>query len=203
MRDFPWASSTGSSRKPAALPVWHRASLSHGLPQHRRFPTRRVKSGQRSGQRKQKSGRFTLIEADFDPDGDKTDLMWFGFHIRDEKGLAVPYDRAREFGLNIFNVAGVTYRPDMLQRDCFKPGTTVKLLAEPDNKHDPNAVSVWDQYGSWMVGYVPREQNRRVRAAIEKADQQALVLAEQRKDGKRVSLTVMVGPLKVSSDVTT
>lgn len=179
-----------------------------GLPESWLTPTPQIPDTPRKVRpkvrpKKQKSGRFTLIEADFDPDGDKTDLMWFGFHIRDEKGLAVPYDRAREFGLNIFNVAGVTYRPDMLQRDCFKPGTTVKLLAEPDNKHDPNAVSVWDQYGSWMVGYVPREQNRRVRAAIEKADQQALVLAEQRKDGKRVSLTVMVGPLKVSSDVTT
>jgi hypothetical protein len=142
---------------------------------------------------------FTLVEATFDPDGDKSDFEWSGFHIHNERGVGVDYSAAEEFGLQVFRVAGVTYRSDPLQRAEFEPGSVLKLVAENDNQYDRNAVAVWDRYGTWMVGYVPKERNERIRAAMQLPGHAALALAEHRKGDKRVSLTVLFGPLEVKS----
>lgn len=98
-------------------------------------------------------------------------------------------------GMEIFRVAGVSYRKELLQRQEFAPGRTLKLIAEADNQYDRNAVSVWDASGKMMVGYVPKERNRRIRAKLDLTGYQAIALAEHRKDGGRVSLTVMFGPM--------
>jgi hypothetical protein len=154
----------------------------------RRTPKRRF--------RKAKASRaFSLVEADFDPDGEASDLMWYGFHIRDEKGLGITYEEAIDFNLHIFNVAGVSFRPDALQRLEFNPGAAVSLRPEDDNQYDKNAVAVWDIQGNYQVGYVPRDQNRRIRSILKDPSLSAIALAEKRRDGKRVSLTVMLGPL--------
>jgi HIRAN domain len=100
---------------------------------------------------------FTLVEGSFDPDGEKGDLEWAGFHIHDERGAAVSYDDATEFNLQIFRVAGVSHRTDVLQRPEFNPGELLKLLAEYSNPYDRNAVSVWDRAGTLMIGYVPKD----------------------------------------------
>jgi len=143
---------------------------------------------------------FTLVEGSFDPDGDKSDLVWSGFHIHDARGVGMDYDDAEKaFNLTIFRVAGVSYRSDPLQRSEFEPGSVLKLVAEENNPHDRNAVSVWDRWGTNMIGYVPRERNEWVRAAMQIPGTNALALAEHRKDGKRVSLTVVFGPIAVKS----
>ena len=138
---------------------------------------------------------FTLKEATFDPDGDQTDLEWRGFHIYDESGAAVSYADARAVGLHIFNVAGVSYRQDVLQRASFAPGSVLRLVPEPNNAHDRDAISVWDADRSAMIGYVPKAINRTIREALERPGCNALAIAEHTKDGRRVSLTVMCGAL--------
>jgi hypothetical protein len=119
------------------------------------------------------------------------------FHIHDENGLGVTYDEAVDFNLHIFNVAGVSFRADALQRIEFKPGEIVLLRREENNQYDKNAVAVWDALGRHHVGYVPRDRNRRIRTVLKNADYSAIVLAEKRRDGKRVSLTVMLGPMNM------
>jgi hypothetical protein len=145
------------------------------------------------------SRSFKLVEAEFDPDGNKTDLMWYGFHIHDENGAGINYDECSTFGLEVFRVAGVTHRPGNLQRDEFKPGEKLLLIAESTNPYDPNAVSVWDRSKTWQIGYVPKAQNVSIRARMRSDDFAALALAEHRKDGKRVSLTVLCGPFAARS----
>ena len=140
---------------------------------------------------------FTLVEATFDPDGDKTDLEWSGFHIHDDAGTAVSYDRAAEFNLRIFRVAGVSHRVDALQSAEFNPGEVLKLIAEPNNQYDRNAIGVWNRSGRLMVGYVPKDYNQWIGAALQIPGHAAMSLAEHRKDGRRVSLTVMFGPMNI------
>lgn len=140
---------------------------------------------------------FTLVEGEFDPDGDTTDLQWFGFHIHDERGVAVSYADTPEYGLQLFKVAGVTHTGDVLQQSEFDPGTPIALIADPKNPYDRNAVGVWDKARRIRVGYVPRELNEWVATAITLPSTGALALAEHRKDGKRVSLTILCGPLSI------
>ena len=143
---------------------------------------------------------FKLVKGNFDPDGDKTDLRWSGFHIHDENNHALSYAEAENLGLGIkiFCVADTSYRADELQREEFAPGEVLKLVPENDNKFDRSAVGVWDRTGRVMVGYVPKECNKWVRIAMTVPQHAAISLAEHRKDGKRVSLTVMFGPMSVS-----
>jgi len=142
---------------------------------------------------------FTLVEGNFDPDGDKSDWEWSGFQIHDEQGMGLSYAEAEQLNLRIFRVAGVSYRANVLQHSDFDPGKVLKLIAEKNNPHDRNAVSVWNRSGTVMVGYVPKQKNKWIRAAMQLPDHEAIALAEQRKGGKRVSLTVLFGPMQVKS----
>ena len=48
-----------------------------------------------------------------------------------------------------------------------------------------------------MVGYVPKDYNQWIGAALQIPGHAAMSLAEHRKDGRRVSLTVMFGPMNI------
>lgn len=148
--------------------------------------------------KEQDLSKLKLIPRTFDPDGDETDLMWYGYGIVDQDGNFVTYKdrRLRELGTFIFNVAGTSYRREALQNACFEPLRTVKLIPEDNNPHDLNAVAVWDETGKIMVGYVPREDAQAVRTTIaESPECSGLVIAHSIKGGKRVGLTVMFGLL--------
>ena len=53
-----------------------------------------------------------------------------------------------------------------LQRDAFRPMEVLTLRREPDNPHDPNAVAVFDRKGRTMIGYVPKQDARRIAALL-------------------------------------
>ena len=78
-----------------------------------------------------------------------------GYWLRDaESGGALKWDDKR---LRVVKVAGSSYRLDELQDDVFAPGRRLALVQEPENKHDPNAVAVWNAERTLQAGYVPRE----------------------------------------------
>lgn len=54
---------------------------------------------------------------------------------------------------DIVKVVGLTFRPVKVE---LKPNYKVKLIKEPDNKYDPNAVKVQDIAGN-MLGYVGKD----------------------------------------------
>ena len=111
-----------------------------------------------------------------------------GYWLRDAAtGEALKWD-AR--GLRVVKLAGVSYRLEALQDDAFAPGKPLSLVREPENEHDPNAVSVWDAERRVMAGYVPAD----VAAALH-GDEQAVSLWEFRDDaGGRVGLRVLLAP---------
>jgi hypothetical protein len=141
---------------------------------------------------------FTLVEASVDLEGGEVGVDWLGFHIHDDRGVAVRYSQASEFNLKIFRVAGVTYRADILQRPQFDPGKVLALVPDPSNAFDKHAVGVWDKDRRLMVGFVPREDNEYFRVALKISGTGALALAEHRMASNRVSLTVLFGPIGIN-----
>ena len=149
--------------------------------------------------RPNKTKTIRLTERVFDPDGAQSDLMWYGFVIWDDRGVAIPFDEISErvhYSVRIFKVAGTSHRLKALQTPAFEPGKMLMLKLEDDNQYDRNAVSIWDENGQTMVGYVPRDLNVTIRAILAVSpESKALVLAQMRKAGERVALQVLFGPI--------
>ena len=111
-----------------------------------------------------------------------------GYWLRDaESGDALKWDDER---LRVVKVAGSSYRFDELQDDAFAPGQRLALVREPENEHDPNAISIWDAERTLQAGYVPAETAPELRG-----DEQAVSLWEFRDDdGRRIGLRVLLAP---------
>lgn len=111
-----------------------------------------------------------------------------GYWLRDaESGDALKWDDER---LLVVKVAGSSYRTDELQDDAFEPGRRLALVREPENEHDPNAISIWDADRRLQAGYVPAE----IAPALH-GDEQAVSLWEFLDDnGRRIGLRVLVAP---------
>ena len=127
-----------------------------------------------------------------------------GVLFHDGDGFAYAWDSRRlreDFGVHVFKVAGVTYRPDALRLDRFDVGRRVRLVPEPDNPHDPDAIAVRDADGRHQVGYVPRDATRRIRGCVDRGDP-AIVFHQWRlEDGTRSGLRVLAAPEPVVAAV--
>lgn len=52
------------------------------------------------------------------------------------------------------NIAGLQYS-DYLQLDNLEIGHSLKLIHDPTNEYDPNAIQVW--YDDVRIGFIPRK----------------------------------------------
>jgi hypothetical protein len=105
-----------------------------------------------------------------------------GYFLRDAaSGEPVRWSDPR---IRVVPVAGVSYRADALDDPSFDPGQPISLVREPENEHDPNAVSIWNAGRTLQLGYVPRDV-----APDLHGDEQALSL--WRVDG---GLRVLIAP---------
>jgi HIRAN domain len=78
-----------------------------------------------------------------------------GYHLRDAAtNEPVSWDDPR---IRVVPVAGVSFRPEAVADASFDPGSRLRLVPEPTNEHDPNAVAVWNGERTLQAGYVPRE----------------------------------------------
>ena len=76
-----------------------------------------------------------------------------GFYLRDAAtGESIRWEDPR---IRVVAVAGVSFRPEALDDPSFEPGSTLALVPEPQNEHDPNAVGIWNAERTLQVGYVP------------------------------------------------
>jgi hypothetical protein len=92
-----------------------------------------------------------------------------GYHLRDAAtGEAVRWEDPR---IRVVPVAGVSYRAEALPDPSFDPGRPLRLVREPENEHDPNAIGIWNQDATLQLGYVPRDT-----AAELTGDEQAISL---------------------------
>lgn len=56
-----------------------------------------------------------------------------------------------------FHIAGFQHYDGASVLDKLKPGEKLKMVAEPDNPYDPNAIEL--RCGKMKLGYVPRGEN--------------------------------------------
>ncbi len=100
--------------------------------------------------------------------------------------------RLSEVGAQVIRVAGTSYRPDELGDPGFEPGSPLGLVREPDNPHDANAISVWNEDRTAQAGYVPANVAAELAGFEELC---ALSLWEWRGSvGERIGLRALVYP---------
>jgi hypothetical protein len=90
----------------------------------------------------------TVDGTGFQPVGDDGELI-FGFMPQD-----VDY-AAR--GVRACRVAGVSYRYHEIQSDEFALCRRLRLVPDPSNPYDGNAIEVRSSDGKLMAGFIPRE----------------------------------------------
>jgi hypothetical protein len=135
-------------------------------------------------------------------DSDDGSTVWCGGYTPvDDDGafMRISEHQASDPRCIYSNVAGVSHRAEVLQRECFSPGEQIILRPEPTNAYDANAVAVWDNSGTVQVGYVPAALSARVAENFRNGNPLGgIVICEFRrgsKRGKRVGLHVLLAPL--------
>lgn len=65
-------------------------------------------------------------------------------------------------GLHSFQIQGTDHYEGAVKAGRFTPGAVVRLVREPDNPHDPNAIAVYAERARNKAGYVPASQAKRL-----------------------------------------
>ena len=103
-------------------------------------------------------------------------------------------DYFRAAGARSIAVAGISHHPDA-SRDDFAVGHLVRLVPEPSNPYDPNAIAIRSADGRYHAGYVPAADLDGVRTA-QPAPAVGLVAWENFtwRPRERIGLRLLIGP---------
>jgi hypothetical protein len=69
---------------------------------------------------------------------------------------------AYKAGLHSFQITGTAFHEAAVKAGRFTPGSAVRLVREPDNRHDPNAIAIYAEGGRSKAGYVPATVAKRL-----------------------------------------
>lgn len=133
---------------------------------------------------------------------DEGGMVWIaGFQIVDRESGRFVARNAPELAARGLRVAGVAgagqHHADALVSDAVAPGCPLRLLRDPDNLHDPNAIQVHPDDGGDQVGWVPRELAAELAPELDAGRPwSAVVLREQRRSPRdpRHGLTMLLAP---------
>jgi HIRAN domain len=79
-----------------------------------------------------------------------------------------------------------------LQDPSFAPGQALKLVPEPTNTNDANAVGVWNSTRTLQIGYLPKETAAKLAKKSQEEMLRCLSLWEYRVKGQRVGLRILL-----------
>ena len=85
-------------------------------------------------------------------------------------------------------VAGIRYFPEADDDPSFAPLSPLRLIPEPDNAFDPNAVGVWNEGSTKQAGHLPAH----IVEDLDTREHIGIAISEQRVAGRRVSLGILV-----------
>jgi hypothetical protein len=102
--------------------------------------------------------------------------------------------RWEDLGVLALSVAGVTYHADDLADPGFDPGQPVRLVPEPDNPVDPQAIAVRNWAGDKHAGYIKKGTTRRLRNRLRGQEFRVMALAcrYELDDAHRRSLKIVI-----------
>lgn len=63
------------------------------------------------------------------------------------------------------DVAGFTYYDGPVVFGRLQPGAALQLVAEPENRYDPNAIAVYIE--EHKLGFIPRSENKTISLLFE------------------------------------
>ena len=141
---------------------------------------------------------MVLVPTGLDPMSSGRNKFMRGFYIRDaDTDRGISYEELSELvpGAFVFNVAGTSHRQDALQGPAFAPGEPVKLIPEPENPYDRNAIAVWDTNRRKHIGYVPADLAPTMGRIFRSREPfGATVFFEFLQGKRRMALSVLVAP---------
>jgi hypothetical protein len=70
-------------------------------------------------------------------------------------------------GLHSFKIRGVGYYESAVKAGQFTPGASVRMVREPDNPHDSNAIAIYADGAGRKAGYVPTGHAKRLAPLID------------------------------------
>ena len=71
-------------------------------------------------------------------------------------------------GLYSIQIRGAGHYEAAVRAGNFAPGASLRLVREPNNPHDPNAIAVWAEPGRNLSGYVPRGMAKRLSPILDR-----------------------------------
>ena len=81
-----------------------------------------------------------------------------------------------------FNIAGVQYHDYKRVLNSIKVGDKLRMIPEPTNKYDPNAVQL--HFGNIFLGFVPGKISSDISAFLEYAEEPTCLITNFNKAGK-------------------
>jgi hypothetical protein len=70
-------------------------------------------------------------------------------------------------GIWSIKVRGVPQYREQVRAALLEPGVRMRLVREPDNAHDSNAIAVFDGTGVGPIGYVDRDRAKRMARSMD------------------------------------
>ena len=109
----------------------------------------------------------------------------------------------RSDGLESLNVVGEQFYVPAIEHESFAVGLPVTLVREPDNRFDSNAIAVFNADRSHQVGYLPRDDARRLsRAFVKNGVPKTFAIWETfSEEGRRVALRLLLVKDSASIDL--
>jgi hypothetical protein len=87
----------------------------------------------------------------------------------------------------------VSYHERAVRQAALSPGTTLRLVREPDNKFDPNAIAVRTAVGAESLGYVNKQNAARLARRLDIGESLvAITLSGSPRGSDAAPLTVLV-----------
>ena len=65
-----------------------------------------------------------------------------------------------------YSIVGMQFRGTEVMVKALPEGSAVKLVREPKNEYDANAIQVWIE--DKLVGYIPKKENHALAASMDK-----------------------------------
>lgn len=94
----------------------------------------------------------------------------------DGAGMVNPSSaRLHTLGLYCFRIRGVTFHVAAVKSGDFHLGTPVRLVREPNNQHDPNAIGVYASGARRPAGYVNKQNARRLAKRLDAGEKYAAI----------------------------
>lgn len=100
--------------------------------------------------------------------------------------------RLFRLGIYVFRVRGVTHHDAAVRAGNFSPGAPVRLLREPENSYDSNAVAIFSERARKPAGYANRQNAARIAKRLDAGEELAAIALRGSRAGAECDAPVIL-----------